>query len=387
LVIVAFLLSVGLASKATGAEHLPASAVCRVHNQLSHNQLSHNQLSHNQLGHNQLGSFGNVGSGTLVDVTSDGSQGLVLTCAHLFREGVGQLVVEFPGGKRHGARLVAIDHQADLAALAIANPTSEPVRVNLLPTNGEPLRACGYGSQGNYRCMTGNIIGEAVAEGQHSLQIAGAVRSGDSGGGVFDGEGNLVAVTWGERDGVTYASHGAPLKRFLDRVLGKRMSVVCHNGVCRPGPSSVPQQRPTLSPPPRDNALPQLAARISELDQRIDHLEQTKQDSGNFVTSSELAQFASSAELARLESQVNLRFESLAVPCESPSTENDSLGFGTWAVEPLAWVVLAALVGGSWLAGRKLKWNGRGAGGRRREPFRRAQTARDEEGGIRDGGA
>jgi len=372
LVIVAFLLSVGLASKATGAEHLPASAVCRVHNQLSHNQLSHNQL----------GSFGNVGSGTLVDVTSDGSQGLVLTCAHLFREGVGQLVVEFPGGKRHGARLVAIDHPADLAALAIANPTSEPVRVNLFPTNGEPLRACGFGSQGNYRCITGNIIGEAVAEGQHSLQIAGAVRSGDSGGGVFDREDNLVAVTWGERDGVTYATHGVPLKQFLDRVLGKRMSVVCHNGVCRPGPSTVPQQRPTLSPPPRDNALPQLAARISELDQRINQLEQAKQDRGNFVRSSELAQ---------LESRMHLRFESLAMPCESPSTENDSLGFGIGAVEPLAWTVLAALVGGSWLAGRKLRWNGRGAGGRRREPFRRShatnQSARDEEGGIRDGGA
>ena len=44
---------------------------------------------------NKLGEFTNVGSGTLIDTSE--SQGLVLTCAHLFAEGAGEIVVEFPG--------------------------------------------------------------------------------------------------------------------------------------------------------------------------------------------------------------------------------------------------------------------------------------------------
>ena len=62
-----------------------------------------------------------IGSGTLVDKSDDGREGLVLTCAHLFSEGVGTVVVEFPGGKSHGAKVVAIDREADLAALAISD--------------------------------------------------------------------------------------------------------------------------------------------------------------------------------------------------------------------------------------------------------------------------
>ena len=73
---------------------------------------------------NRLAAFNNVGSGTLIDRSDDGREGLVLTCAHLFSEGVGEVVVSFPGGKTHGAKLVAIDREADLAALAISNPAN-----------------------------------------------------------------------------------------------------------------------------------------------------------------------------------------------------------------------------------------------------------------------
>ena len=90
----------------------PRSAVCRVHNRLA--------------------TFNNVGSGTLVDKTDDGGEGLVLTCAHLFSEGTGAVVVEFPGGKTHGAKLVAIDHEADLAAQILRGvlPDVMPVEQN-----------------------------------------------------------------------------------------------------------------------------------------------------------------------------------------------------------------------------------------------------------------
>ena len=44
-----------------------------------------------------------------------------------FREGADQIAVRFANGQTYGAKLVAVDRQADLAALAIANPLALPV--------------------------------------------------------------------------------------------------------------------------------------------------------------------------------------------------------------------------------------------------------------------
>jgi hypothetical protein len=214
-----------LIAKCQATQSAPNAASCRVHNQLA--------------------GGANVGSGTLIDVTPGGECGLVLTCAHLFTEGTGQVVVEFPNGKRHGALVVAIDRQADLAALEIARPTGPAVEVNQQTAAVGNLMACGFGPSGAYRCVAGPTLGYSEGPGQTSVRIGGAVRSGDSGGGVFDNRGRLVAVVWGESGGVTYASTGRPLGRFLDRVLGRRASggasspfanapsgLVCPDGTC-----------------------------------------------------------------------------------------------------------------------------------------------------------
>ena len=242
-------------------DSIPHEAVCRVTN--------------------KLGEFTNVGSGTLIDTS--GAQGLVLTCAHLFAEGVGEVMVEFPGSKSHGARLVDIDRQADLAALVIANPanTSATVQFDVHPT--DKLSACGFGPQGKYCCATGSIVGEANSAGQRSILIGDAVRSGDSGGGVFDSEGQLVAVVWGESAGITYASCGTPLRRFLDQVLGRRTETVyaCPNGMCPrampQGPVQNPQvemPQPRQPPAPRHPQLPGVAVeQFDALSERVDELE------------------------------------------------------------------------------------------------------------------
>ncbi len=227
-VLIALICSAAAYGQSTG------SAVCRVHN--------------------RLGGFANVGSGTLVDKTEDGREGLVLTCCHLFREGTGQVVVQFDDGRSHGARVVALDRDADLAALAIANPRAEPVGVNLTIGRQAKLSACGFGQTGQYRCAVGIYGGESRAPGQTSLLVNNGVRSGDSGGGVFDEQGQLVAVVWGERDGVTYASCGTPLRDFLGRVLGRRTQLVvnCPNGLC---PQLLPPERAGPSPGPGTGRL------------------------------------------------------------------------------------------------------------------------------------
>ena len=321
--------------------------------------------------HNRLDGFANVGSGTLVDKTEDGREGLVLTCWHLFREGTGQVVVQFTDGRSHGARVVALDEDADLAALAIANPRAEPVDVNLGPGQGTGrLTACGFGQAGQYRCAVGTSGGESRTAGQTSLLINDPVRSGDSGGGVFNEQGQLVAVVWGERDGVTYASCGAPLRDFLGRVLGRRTQVVakCPNGLC---PRTPPPQPAGPAPVPLAPVVDD--RRLNELAAAIERLRKEKQDRGDYLTRGEQQKFQSDST-ARHESLLE-RIRGLAVS-GSPSVGKAA---GAAAVSLLGlsgsagWAVLAVGTVGGWLVGRRMRRKLRGAGGRRR-PFRRVST-------------
>jgi hypothetical protein len=288
---------------------------------------------------NRLAQFNNVGSGTLVDITDDQSEGLVLTCAHLFTEGVGQIVVEFPAGKSHGAKLVAIDRGADLAALAISKPDGPRAPVKFEVTKNQTVRACGFGPSGVYRCATGPVVGEVSDAEQVSVLIGDAVRSGDSGGGVFDSDGNLVAVVWGEAGGVTYASGGPPLRSFLDRVLGRRTAFVyaCPGGMC-PRPSApifAPRVPRAPITQPAEAGVPGQFEALDELRKRIAALEQSKQDRGDYVTRGELSSL-----------------EGIAKP------QAGITGLAGWGVVGVTTV-------GGWLAGRLM----RRLGGRRAARF------------------
>jgi hypothetical protein len=293
---------------------------------------------------NRLAQFNNVGSGTLVDITEDETEGLVLTCAHLFAEGVGQIVVEFPQGKSHGAKLVAIDRGADLAALAISKPDGPRAPVKFEVAKNQTVRACGFGSSGVYRCATGPVVGEVSDSEQVSVLIGDAVRSGDSGGGVFDSDGNLVAVVWGEAGGVTYASGGAPLRSFLDRVLGRRTAFVyaCPGGTCPRPRTPIFTPRAPISPavPPTEVGSPVL----DELRRRIVALEQSKQDRGDYVTRGELSSFLN----------------------ESANSLPDAVAKPQAGITGLAgWGVVGVTTVGGWLAGRLM----RRFGGRRAARF------------------
>ncbi len=328
--------------------------------------------------HNQLGTVANVGSGTLVDKTEDSSQGLVLTCWHLFREGTGNIVVEFGNGRTHGARIVAHDEKADLAALAISKPQSEPVKVGFVLEGNARLSACGFGSSGRYRCANGIVIGESHGEGQRSLLVNDTVRSGDSGGGVFDEQGRLVAVIWGERSGVTYASHGAPLKNFIERVLGRRTRVVvnCPNGLC---PRTAPSNRDRPAWISKDKPESSEDPRFGELTRAISALQLEKQDRGNYLTRDELAGYVQSEKIEQLENENQVRHESLLTRIRALSAAGGpSLGKAAGAAAvgllglsgPAGWAVLAAGTFGGWLMGRWMKRKQHGGGGRRRQPFR-----------------
>lgn len=200
-----------------------------------------------------------LGSGTLVDV--HGPRGLVLTCAHLFRDGPGSISVTFPGGGSFAARMLRIDAGADLAALSIAAPALQPIRLARdFPQRGDPLVSCGYGSDGRLSCNRGRALGYVTTHGSHgreTLELSGAARMGDSGGPVLDRHGYLVAVLFGTDGRVVDGTFCGRIRRFLQGLSPR------FGGAARPrplpGPAEPagplvdvvpPRRRPQPSPPP-----------------------------------------------------------------------------------------------------------------------------------------
>jgi hypothetical protein len=254
---------------------------------------------------------GTTGSGTLIEVTE--SAGLVLTCSHLFDCSAEGIVVTFPGGGRFAARLVERDRAHDLAALVIARPPLSPIAVNDDAPSGS-LTACGFGPQGTFGCVNGKVVGQATAVGATypSLTMRGAVRPGDSGGGVLNVAGHLVGVIWGQRDGLTYATCGQPLREFLHRVRGKHSR------------GGAPSQTPS----------PQIdwPAWSREMEDRIRALDAKKQDKGHFLQAGDLNGYLRVEDAPRIDTEkfaerteVESRLKTLASRFESIHSRIESV--------------------------------------------------------------
>lgn len=163
---------------------------------------------------------GSTGSGTLI------GPGLVVTCNHLFTESRSGVVVRFRDGRQVAAQVIAQDRANDLAALVIEPVEIRPFAVSSEDPSGA-LSACGYGPNGQFRGIRGRITGYAQAQGSSypSTTIQGGVRSGDSGGGVFNDRNELVGVIWGTQGGETYAMCGEPVRKLVEQTQ-------CYNGRC-----------------------------------------------------------------------------------------------------------------------------------------------------------
>lgn len=273
---------------------------------------------------------GTLGSGTFVGANE--SVGLVLTCAHLFDCSKSGIVVSFPNGRRYAANLVDLDRANDLGALEIRKPAVEPLIVSDTDPSGA-LIACGFGPNGVFRGITGNITGHPTASGATyaSTTIAGAVRPGDSGGGVLDTRGQVVGVVWGQRDGETYATCGQPVREFLARVRAKVF-----------GNTIVAANKPTAGQP---SALPGVPRPdfdwqtwTSELDCRLRALDAKKQDKGDYLLPGDLnrylktedatkitAEFTSRAELENKLKSIRAQFETVHSVVETVRAHVDQL--------------------------------------------------------------
>ncbi len=160
------------------------------------------------------------GSGTLVDVRGD--YGLVLTNWHVVSDATHTIEVLFPDGFRTAARVITTDRTWDLAALAIWRPNVSPVKLASRPPQpGEPLTIAGYGS-GTYRAITGRCtqyVAPSLSKPYEMVEVSVAARQGDSGGPIFNSQGELAGVLWGAGWGTTSGSYCGRVSAFVAAIM------------------------------------------------------------------------------------------------------------------------------------------------------------------------
>lgn len=162
------------------------------------------------------------GSGTLVDVR--GEYGLVVTNWHVVETARQELWVEFADGFRSAGKLLKVDRDWDLAAIAIWRPQGEPVALaSVAPRPGDELVIAGFGN-GPFRAARGQCLQYVTPSLDLPLemvQVTAAARNGDSGGPIFNAHGELAGVLFGTGEGVTSGSYCGRVNEFLASVLPK----------------------------------------------------------------------------------------------------------------------------------------------------------------------
>ena len=156
------------------------------------------------------------GSGTLVAVQD--KYGLVVTNWHVVQNSTQAVNVVFPNGFRSGARVLKTDRDWDLAALLIWRPDSSPVSIAMQPPKqGDVLTIAGYGP-GQYRTATGRVT-QYVSPGSNMpfemVELSAQARQGDSGGPIFNQQGELAGVLFGASQGATAGSYAGRVNWFL----------------------------------------------------------------------------------------------------------------------------------------------------------------------------
>jgi hypothetical protein len=175
-------------------------------------------------------------------------------------ESEGQTEVQL-AGQSLAARIIAMDRPHDLVLLETQGTVGRVVETAELTATGL-LSACGFGSTGELRCVRGPVTGFSTVNGATapSVRMRGTVRSGDSGGPVFDVAGKLVAVVWGQRDGETFAMGGEPLRRILERLPKRELTPVVRE----------PEAKPAVVD---DSLRKELRAYAAQLEERLKRLE------------------------------------------------------------------------------------------------------------------
>ncbi len=212
------------------------------------------------------------GSGTYL------GSGLVITCEHVLRRAQGSAEVEFPGGTRLQAKVLAADHASDLALLELlGDPPAEARGVAVCdgpPAVGEAVYSAGYGrlrtlmiSAGRISNLEQTTIACDPTDGSRrfrkTAEATGLTEAGDSGGAWLTRDGRLRAVVWGGRPEDRTVSATIEFGGFL-------------RGACdrwrRPFPQPEPPAAPAAPPPVRIDLGP-IQVRLDAIEKRLSELQ------------------------------------------------------------------------------------------------------------------
>jgi len=147
----------------------------------------------------QLAKFGEVGSGVLIS-----SDGKVMTAAHVVHL-ADRIVVEFLGGERVGARILASEADADVSLLQLDQVPAGALIATLGDSDrvqiGEPVFIIGAPYGIGHTLSAGHISGrhepDTVYHGlakAEFLQTDAAINQGNSGGPMFNMRGQVIGI-------------------------------------------------------------------------------------------------------------------------------------------------------------------------------------------------
>ena len=142
------------------------------------------------------------GTGTVID--THGSEALVLTCGHLFRDsrGAGEINVDlFVNGTTRTVRgeLIAYDAQHDDVGLVSIRPGISLAPVSVAPAgvnagNGQQVFAVGCNRGAGPTVLLSKIAGVNRFIGSPNYTVSGRPLDGRSGGGLFTADGQLIGL-------------------------------------------------------------------------------------------------------------------------------------------------------------------------------------------------
>ena len=193
------------------------------------------------------------GSGTLV--YRQGKQGILITNYHVIKDAQDDILVTFPNGFRSSAKVVATDPRWDLAALLIWAPEIQPVVITDNPPKpGDTLTIAGYGS-GRYHASSG-ICSQYVSPGKNQpremVELRAVARQGDSGGPIFNQNGELAGVLFGAGWRTTAGSYSGRVKKFLVPVVARMQQVP--PPLVNTAPSEIPLNQNSRTPATKPQA-------------------------------------------------------------------------------------------------------------------------------------
>jgi serine protease Do len=147
----------------------------------------------------QLAKVGEVGSGVLIS-----SDGKVMTAAHVVHL-ADRIVVEFLGGERVGARIIASEADADVSLLQLESVPAGALVATLGDSDraqiGEPVFIIGAPYGIGHTLSAGHITGRHEPDTVYHdlakaefLQTDAAINQGNSGGPMFDMQGHVIGI-------------------------------------------------------------------------------------------------------------------------------------------------------------------------------------------------